>query len=209
MTTFASIGQEIRFELPSCPEQLIESAVRSAAINLCEKGCIWRVQQRVASLPGNLREVSLTLPDGARLAMMLSVRLGSHPLAPISRAQLDQSHADWEQMSGTPTVYCSQTNSTVRLVPQTSAPVDTPLIMRYAVAPLISSTSMPDEIAERWHFALQAGARADLFRRRAQWADPTAAADALAQFNQSIGRARVELHNELQNSRMHVAIPRI
>jgi hypothetical protein len=170
---YSALVTEILPEVLGCPDFTIERAVRDAAVEFCETTLAYTVDQDPTPVIPNVAEVDLDIPRDTRLVQVLRAQIGRVPLERISRDDLFNSGRDWKNDKGRPQAITFETERSVRLVPTPDQRLAEPLFLRFAVAPTMASSSIPDAIGERYFRDLVYGAKAKLLMMAEQpWANP-------------------------------------
>lgn len=174
-----------------CPDFAIERALRDATVELCERGHIWMVEQFPDAFVPNQEDIFLEIPPRARLVTVLSVKYGELQLTPYNPLDLDQFSYDWRTATGSPRAYTVLTDRTLKPIPMPVEPDATKFYVTFAVAPSLKSTGLPDELGNRWHQTLVAGALARLQSiPQVPWTDPQRADRNQALFERGVARAK-------------------
>lgn len=188
---YSTLVPECLPDVVGCPDLLIERALRDAAIELATRGHIWMVEQYPEAFSVGQEDMYLDLPTKTRLVSVLSVKYGDYQLEPYNPLDLDQYSIDWRTATGSPRAYIVLTEKTLKPIPIPDTASDTKFYVTFAVAPTRESTGLPDELMNRWHAALVAGALSRLMTmRRVVWSDPTTAGIHRAFFERGVSEAK-------------------
>lgn len=190
---YSDLVSDIMPEVLGCPSVTIKRAVRDSVIEFFERSMAYKVENDPAKLPKNVQEIDLELPTKTRLVKVLTVRYGGAELQPVTREDMDRLGYDWPTLTGTPQGYTFATPTSIRLVPYPSDSTATKAYVRFAVAPTRVSTSLPDELGERYYEAICAGVKFRLMRMpKMAWTDANLAAFNGSQFEKGINKARLD-----------------
>jgi hypothetical protein len=150
----------------NCPDPTIESAIRLATIELCEKTEIWQAELDPISAvegqwaydlepPANTsihRVLSLTGPDGRRLD-------------PVTTGMLDQRSPDWRNNPGTPVYFIRQDEENqLWLAPPPQTAQTNAYLMRVILKPTITSSSASNYVMTDYRDTIVYGAITRLLR---------------------------------------------
>jgi hypothetical protein len=170
---YSALVTEILPDVLGCPDFTIERAVRDACVEFCDTALVYTVDQDPVRIIANIAEVDLEIPTGTRLVQVLRAQIGRLPLERISRDDLFNSGRDWKKEKGRPQAITFESERSVRLVPIPSERLADPLHIRFAVAPTMASTSVPDSVGERYFRDLVYGAKSILLNMPGQpWTNP-------------------------------------
>jgi len=159
---YSALTSEVLPDVMGCPDVTIERAIRDACIELCAQGTAYVVQLDQIRVISGVAEIDLELPTATRLVSVIRAQLGYITLSPKSRDDLDRSSRDWRQETGTPREIAYESSTSIRLIPKPDQTLTSYLYIRVAVAPTKASTSIPDEIGERYYKEICAGAKSNL-----------------------------------------------
>ena len=191
MASFDSLIRDILPYVPGCPDSLIESNLRSATIEFCEKSRAYVHDLDAINSVSGVFEYEFDQPTGTEVHQVLWATYDGHDLDPISPRSLELNFPDWRDRGGTPTVYLQKTPSSFWLVPVANS--DKELLMGVALKPTRTSNSISTEFSNTYRDGLMYGAVYRLLRIPAkEWTDPSAAADFFGLFNEQIRLAELK-----------------
>ena len=191
MASFDSLIRDILPYVPGCPDSLIESNLRSATIEFCEKSRAYVHDLDAINAVSGVFEYEFDQPTGTEVHQVLWATYDGHDLDPISPRSLELNFPDWRDRGGTPTVYLQKTPSSFWLVPVANS--DKELLMGVALKPTRTSNSISTEFSNTYRDGLMYGAVYRLLRIPAkEWTDPSAAADFFGLFNEQIRLAELK-----------------
>lgn len=162
--------------VPACPEVIAERAIRSAAIELCEKTDVYQQQLDPITVVAGIYEYDLEPPTGTVVHRIVWMTHEGKTLEPVSSGLLEQRKENWRNDTGTPEYFIKQGLSIVNLVPVPSATISQAVEIRVALKPTQTSTACDDEIMTDYRDAIINGAIFRLCRMPAKdWTDLGAA----------------------------------
>jgi len=160
---YTDLNAEILPDVPGCPDLSIARAVRDSAIEFFDTTLAYTVDQDPEPIFAGLDAVDLAIPTGTRLVQFLRAQIGVKPMMQLNRDQLMRAPTKWQTLTGYPEAIVFASETSVRLVPVPDAVTADPLYLRFAVAPTRKSTSIPDDLGERYYREIVAGAKSRLF----------------------------------------------
>lgn len=186
-TLIADLIPEVADDLSGVPDPAAERAIRHAAIDLCERASVWRLDHADVPLVDGVGSYTLTAPVGARIAAILRASAGSIPLvlAPVkSSTAIGSPIYAWLDPSAEGRLMISP-------APMASAG---PLRVEVALSPTIAADELPDFMVYRYLSALRYGARAKLMAMQRQtWSDPQGAQIEAAAFDAEVSVAHTAI----------------
>lgn len=169
---YESLLPDIISMVPACPEIVAERAVRSAAIELCEKTDAYQRQLDPVTVVKNIFEYDLEPPSGTVVQRIVWVTYNGKPLEPISSGLLEQRKENWRNDTGTPEYFIKQGLSTFNLVPVPGATLSQGVEIRVSLKPTQTSNACDDEIMTDYRDTIINGALFRLCRMPAKdWTD--------------------------------------
>ena len=191
MASFDSLIRDILPYVPGCPDSLIETNLRSATIELCEKSRAYTFDLDPITTVSGIYEYEFDQPTGTDVHQILLATYDGHDLDPISPRSLELNYPDWRDRGGTPTVYLQKTPDTFWLVPVPNS--NKQLIMTVALKPTRTTTSINTEFSDTYRDAILYGTVYRLLRiPQKAWTDPMASSDYFGLFNEQIRLAELK-----------------
>lgn len=197
------------------PEIVAIQAIRNAAIEFCEETRYLQVDNDPVSLQANVSDYDLDADTGYRVIDVVEAWIGDQFLVPKSVEELTKIYrgTDWRSMQGNPYYYFRSRMGTMTLVPQpasSSTTTQSYLKCRVAIAPSRSSTTVDDDIYERFLEIICAGARARLYETANQpYYDPQAAMLYRKKFNDEIADVRTRVNKGLSRASVQIEFQRV
>jgi hypothetical protein len=180
-TALSAFTPYVAPDVPGCPEPMIDDAVRTAAIEFCEKTRALR--ERVAFNTVADQDYVVLAPTGGDVARLYKLMYGDRKLDPTTRADFDE-----DGDTGEPREYYIEPPNTLRLYPVPDAIYA--MVAHVAVTPDRDATTLDDTLYNNWRDEIAAGAKARLMLMKNQpWYDPDGAAIAQNAFQAAIDRA--------------------
>ena len=155
MASFDSLIKDILPYVPGCPDSLIETNIRSATIELCEKSRAYTFDLDPITTVSGIYEYEFDQPTGTDVHQILLATYDGHDLDPISPRSLELNYPDWRDRGGTPTVYLQKTPDTFWLVPVPNS--NKQLIMNVALKPSRTTRSIDTTFSDTYRDAILYG----------------------------------------------------
>jgi hypothetical protein len=183
-------------EVIGCPDPTARAAVLSAAAEFCRQTRAWSEIQDPVPLVNNVQDYDLDMPPQSYALTVISIHIGSRKLTPVSMDQLSYSLPNWQTaIAPEPNFYNSAVErGSVRVYPIPTEVV-TPfgMAMRVAYVPLLSATTLPDFLGQRYLEVIASGAKARLMVVPGQvFSNPNLGAYYQQKFDDAIVNARIE-----------------
>jgi len=176
MASFDSLITEVLPYVPGCPDSLIETNLRSATIELCEKSKAFTFDLDPLNSISGEYEYEFDQPSGTDVHQILWMTYDGNDLDPISPRSLELNYPDWRDRSGTPTVYLQKTSGSFWLVPVPNSNKE--ILINVALKPTRTTNNIDTEFSNTYRDGIIYGAVYRLLRMPSkQWTDPVAAAD--------------------------------
>ncbi len=192
--TLDTFYPHISLEASGASSPLMDQAIVSAAIELCEKALIWRQVLDPIGIAPNVADYDVAVPAGAKLADVLDAGLASGGW--LDPRNLGMVQAERAAYAGVPPrtgqargfLLTDPEEGTITIDP---VPIAADVVtLLAALKPARSATSLPNFLYERWVEAIAAGAKFRLLRMPDQpWTDADTAIFYQNDFNQRISVA--------------------
>mgnify|MGYP003121760861 CR=1 len=190
MASFDSLITEILPYVPGCPDSLIETNLRSATIELCEKSKAYTFDLDPLNSISGEYEYEFDQPSGTAVHQILWMTYDGNDLDPISPRSLELNYPDWRDRSGTPTVYLQKTSDSFWLVPTPNSSKE--ILINVALKPTRTTNSIDTEFSNTYRDGIVYGTIYRLLRIPSkQWTDPVAAADYFNLFQAEVSDAEL------------------
>ncbi len=190
MASFESLVKEVLPYAPGCPDSLIQTNIRSAAIELCEKSKAFTFDLDPITTISGEYEYEFDQPSGTEVHQILWATYDGNDLDPISPRSLELNYPDWRDKTGTPTVYLQKTASSFWLVPVPNTNKE--LLLNVALKPTRTTNNIDTEFSNTYRDGIIYGTIYRLLRIPAkQWTDPIAAADYFNLFQAEVSDAEL------------------
>jgi hypothetical protein len=191
LASFESLVRDVLPYVPGCSESLIETNLRSATIELCEKSKAYTYDLDPVTTVSGVYEYEFDQPVGTDVHQVLWATYDGHDLDPISPRSLELNYPDWRDRGGTPTVYLQKTPDTFWLVPVPNS--NSQLLLNVALRPTRTTNSIDTDFSDTYRDAIVYGTIYRLLRIPAkQWTDPMAAADYFNLFQEQVRLAELK-----------------
>jgi len=190
VASYSSLVKEVLPYVPFCPDSLVESNLRSATIEFCERSKAYVLDMDAFNTISGVYEYDFDIPTGTEVHQVLQMTYDGMDMDPISPRSLEINYPDWRDRTGRPHVYLQKTESTFWLVPVPSGSF--PVIASVALKPSRTSNNIDTRISNQYRDAIIYGTLYRLLRMPSrEWTDVNAAREYLAQFNNEITQAEL------------------
>ena len=190
MASFESLVKDVLPYVPGCPDSLIQTNIRSAAIELCEKSKAFTFDLDPITTISGEYEYEFDQPSGTEVHQILWATYDGHDLDPISPRSLELNYPDWRDKTGTPTVYLQKTVNTFWLVPVPNDGKE--LLINVALKPTRTTNNIDTEFSNTYRDGIIYGTIFRLLRiPQKEWTDPIASADYFNLFQAEISDAEL------------------
>lgn len=207
---YADLVPEVLPDVLGCPDFAIERAIRDSAVEFFDSSLAYTVEQDPQPVYAGLDVVDLDIPTGTRLVQLLRAQIGRRSLERISRDDLYSSGRNWKTESGLPVAVTFDSETAVRLLPTADQSLSDSLYLRFAVTPKRTSTSIPDELGERYFREIVFGAKAVLMMSPGQvWSNPQLGLDCRAMFERGMREAKLTVAQDGIAGQRQVRIRRV
>lgn len=191
MASFDSLIKDILPYAPGCPDSLIETNIRSATIELCEKSRAFTFDLDPITTISGVYEYEFDQPSGTEVHQILWATYDGHDLDPISPRSLELNYPDWRDRGGTPTVYLQKTPNTFWLVPVPNSGKE--LLVNVALKPTRTTNNIDTAFSNTYRDAILYGTVYRLLRiPQKDWTDPVTSSDYFNLFNEQIRLAELK-----------------
>ncbi|WP_299077090.1 hypothetical protein [uncultured Paraglaciecola sp.] len=93
--TFLSLEPQIAPSVPGCPAPTIETYVRAAAIEVCERTQAWRHQQDDITLVAGTHSYAYVTPTGSEVCGITHMALNGNKINFVTQEELHDCYPDW------------------------------------------------------------------------------------------------------------------
>jgi hypothetical protein len=162
--SYESLLSEVLPMVAGCSDTLAENAIRSAAIEFCERTSAYQSELDAITTISNIYEYDLEPPTGTTVHKILWVTHDGQDLEPLTTTLLEQRVPRWRTDNGLPVYFVQPTASLIWLVPIPSAQVVNSTIIRAVLKPTHTSTTCDESIMDEYRDAIVNGALFRLLR---------------------------------------------
>lgn len=159
---------EVMPSVAKAPRQVVQNAVRDAAIRLCAEGKVYLLESDAINIVANTKEyawVKATVTNVAAHQIWQAIYNG-YEMDLVGVADLKRLFNNWSIQTGPPSYALKLRPSVVRLVPYPIANLTAGLKLWAYVRPLRTATGIVDEIGEEYYQQIALGAKAKLLMSR-------------------------------------------
>jgi hypothetical protein len=183
---FSDLINRIAPSVPGCPQPVIQTFIRNAAIDVCERTGSWRYKHATVTTTAGTYEYAFVPEAGAEVYSIITASLNGSDMAPVTLESLHQMYPKWPSSvsaeRATPKYYTQISPITfhVALVPDNST--DT-IEMFVSQRPTRASTGMNEAVMDDLEDAIVHGALQHLLTLPERtWSDNELAAYHAKQF---------------------------
>jgi hypothetical protein len=214
MTTvsYEAFLPEVMPYVQDVPEVVAVQAIRNACIQFCEE--THYLQENLDPITGqeNVGDYDLDANDSNyKVVEIMQAYYGDQLLIPKAQEELNQIYrtSNWEDLKGNPYYYFRPRASVVRLVTKPIITEQNKLKVKAAIAPKRSSTTVDEEIFERFLEYIAHGARARLYNTPNQpYYDPKTAMEYTKRFNDEMAEVRTRVYKGLTRAAARIEFQR-
>jgi hypothetical protein len=194
------------------PEVVAVQAIRNACIQFCEE--THYLQENLDAITGieGVGDYDLDANDSNyKVVEIMQAYYGDQLLIPKAQEELNQIYrtSNWEDLKGNPYYYFRPRASVVRLVTKPILTEANKLKVKAAVAPKRSSTTVDEELFERFLEYIAHGARARLYNTPNQpYYDPKTAMEYTKRFNDEMAEVRTRVYKGLTRAAARIEFQR-
>jgi hypothetical protein len=194
------------------PEVVATQAVRNACIQFCEE--THYLQESLDPITGiiNVGEYDLDANDSNyKVVEIMQAYYGDQLLIPKAQEELNQIYrtSNWEDLKGNPYYYFRPRASVIRLVTKPIITEANKLKVKAAIAPKRTSTTVDDELFERFLEYIAHGARARVYNTPNQpYYDPRTAMEYTKRFNDEMAEVRTRVYKGLTRAAARIEFQR-
>lgn len=165
----------VRLETPGILDVIIVQAIAATAMDFCIRTKVWDEIQDPISLIDRQSQYDLDAPTDAQVCGVTDVWAADRELTPITMGALSRVLPNWQSAQNSQPQYYNTARDldalTVYPIPLGAAGML--LTFRAYYAPRITSTTLPNFLAARYHDALISGAKARLMVQvEVPWSNP-------------------------------------
>lgn len=192
--TIESFIPKVQPSVPGCPRALIIDHLRDAMIRFCEESTIWR--ETLPAIDIVLDEDEHTLVptnDTWTVTTVVNAMYNDVPIDQKTEEELDHIDYKWRTgISGTPFFYTLLAPNQFKLNRVPEASITGGLVVRVALKPLPTATTVSDTLFNDWRQQIAEGAKASLKAMSGKgWSDPAGAVTCAHNFTFGYTEARI------------------
>jgi hypothetical protein len=197
MANVSSFRDEIRQDLPGCPDVAIDRGVLRACSRFCDKTLMWQYELTAIDIVDGTYEYTLTPPANSLIVSLVWVKDDSSKVKPKSESWLDQMLGKgWRTAESSTATYCymNANKDTLRLYAIPTEDKTGGLEVKVSLKPDHTATTVEDFLYNDYYDAISYGARAYLFSMKEMpWVDLENQAYYDDMFKNEIGKAKANL----------------
>jgi hypothetical protein len=192
MASYESLTREILPYVSGCPDSVVESNLRAAAIEFCEKTKAYTHDVDPITTISGVYEYDFDQPVGTSVHSILWMTHDGDDLDPISPRSLELNYPDWRDRSTKPQVYLQKSANTFWVIPIPNSKVVNGLQLSVALKPTRTTNNISTAFSNDYRDGIIFGTLYRLLRIPSRdWSDATAARDYLALFSDQVATAEL------------------
>jgi len=192
MANFSSLVKEVLPYVSMCPDSLVETNIRSATIEFCERSKAYTLDLDPITTVAGVYEYDFDQPTGTEIHQILWMTFDGNDMDPISPRSLELNYPDWRNRTARPHVYLQKTPSNFCVIPVPQTTQTNGLLVSVALKPTRTTSSIDTTFSNTYRDGIIYGALYRLLRMpNKEWTDVPAAREYLLQFNQEIQQAEL------------------
>jgi len=197
--------------VPDASDFIALNAIKSAAIEFCEKTLIWQYNVPAMGIINGQNNYVVATPSDTKMVVPVQAYFNTNLLIPKGPDELAEIYrmGDYQQIQGAPQYITRITKPEVVLVPTPYVTQPAILYLKVALAPTRDSEEISSEMFEQYAEAIAWGARARLYAQpRQDYTDRAASIEALKMFRYEINRIRMQVTKGLTRGSPRVEFQR-
>lgn len=193
-TALSTLIPQLLVKAPMVPQPLAIFALREAAALFCrETALIKETLPAITLVPGTAEYAMPTsTPSSTRAVKVLEAWVDDREITPITAAEIKESTSgNWTAHTGSVLHYLQEREDKILLykIPEATGS----LVVRAAIGPSLTATSVDDMLVDRYWRAIVAGALAELFETPGEtFSNPERAAVQQGIFMDYVGEAKLK-----------------
>jgi len=195
MASFESFMKDVLPYVPGCPDTVVENALRSSSIELCEKAAVYTKELDPITTVAGIHEYEFGQPTGTKVDKIIWGIYNGRDLEAITPRMLESRKPKWRESNNTstPEYFLQQSPDLFWLIPVPDTTKASGIIMNVSLKPSRTSNNILTEIADDYRDGIIFGALYRLLRMPSRdWSDPQAAVDYAGLFAQTVQDAEIK-----------------
>lgn len=199
--TWAKWFDEVLPDVPGCPQNVAQNAIKNAAIEFCDRSFVYIIDHPAISAAEDTGEYSWSPGSGLKVVRPEHVWYDGKLLIPKTRDEVAAANPYWPTWEGTPLYFLQEKLEKLIVVPRPTAALADAIVAKVAVRPSRDAASIDDAIWEKYLEEIASGAKARLFAMKHKpWSDGQLATFHKQAFDDAISRARlVAFHSHVRS----------
>lgn len=214
MATWKQFHEYVLPNVQGCPVGIVDSCIRSACIEFCEKSLLWQQISEPTDIIAGEARYGFSPPAGSKVVLVMHASVFPtdsccSELSQVTADELNKHRPDWPTYeSDKPFAFFMDTDSSIRVI---GIPKETLLAyftLTVALKPSRSATECPDFLLEDWAEAIAHGALVRLHAMVGKpWSEKTLISYHQQKFRAAISAARSKTSKSRQRMSL-VMLPR-
>lgn len=193
MTTYTTLSTDANYRLKGVPQPVMTDVVRRATIEFCRETLAYRFELSPFAMTSGQSSYTLTLPTDTEMGQVIFLSCDGGEMHPVTNEQLYALDSKYPTITGSRARYYTTiaSRNTVRVQPVPSETLASAFRGVVAVIPTLTSTDIPDWLANEWKDAIGYGTIARLTGIAGQeWSDGKVHNEYMGKFWGEIRKAR-------------------
>jgi hypothetical protein len=209
MVNWEAFHEYIMPSVQGCPVSQVNSALRSACIEFCEKTNIWKQDSAPSDVVKGWSKYTFAPPSNAKVCTVSRLEVLDSEVQPTTYDYLELYRPDWrKEESSTPSTYFFETDDTIQLVGTPTEDIPNGLRAVVSLKPTRTALGCPTFLYTDWAETLAAGTLMRLCAIQGKaWSKPDMVSYYTKLFRDGISRARSKSAKSWQKTSLEMFQP--
>ena len=194
MASFEAFMKDVLPYVPGCPDTVVENALRSSTIELCEKAAVYTKELDTITTVAGSYEYEFGQPTGTKVDKIIWGIYDGKDLEAITPRMLESRKPKWRESNNTatPEYFLQLSPYLFWLIPVPDTTKASGIIMNVSLKPSRSSNNILTQVADDYRDGIIFGALWRLLRMpQRDWSDTQAAMDYAGLFGHTVQDAEI------------------
>lgn len=193
-TTLASFLPLVLPHAPGAPDIAAKQEILKAAIKFCDATRVWKAILSPIDIVAETATYAIPAPAGSQCVVVEEVYYDGTQITPKTPDQLKEQYANWMTKAGVPQFYFQLDPDNITLSPIPENALADGLVIRGALKPILSATTLPDMLFNQYADPIASGAIAALCAAPGKpWTNPEVAAFRAQLFQEAIDKTKTKV----------------